>query len=420
MRFLLGAIFLAALAAGSSTSRDAETALGLAFDALNAEHYDEAARLFVQAVEQFPEDPASADAYYWGAFARYRLGTAAELRAAERLLALQRQRFPDAPTFADAAELTLRVAGALARGGDAGSREALQRRVDGLPATCGPRSAAAPADVAALDELRTVDPGRLLPVAKEILSRNDCPAALRRRAAFLLSQARGSDIEDVLARAARSDRDDEVRRLGLYGLAQIRTATAVESLTALLAPSSPPETQVQAVLALADVGTPVAQEALRRGALDGTLASPARGEAIFRLGQRGDNSAFLRSLLPRLATEPEASTREALQRRTLFSLSQKGGDDNDRWLLSVARVARHPMSLRVYAIFAAGEAGATTEALAELYGQVSERELSTQIIDVLGARKDARSKQWTAEVAANDPQPWARERAQSWIDRKGS
>src|SRR4030095_10420894 len=108
---------------------------------------------------------------------------------------------------------------------------------------------------------------------------------------------------------------------------------------------------------------------------------------------------------------------EVLRRRVLFSLSQKRGDGNDAWLVSQARAVRHPLPLRQYAVFAGGEARASSESLAELYRQVSERELRLQVIDVLGARRDARSMQWTAEGAARDPQPSARERAQAWIEK---
>jgi len=390
----------------AAPAQTAEDALALGFDALNADRYGEAAQLFVAVAERFPRAAAAADAYYWGAFARYRLGTEAGLREAARLLDLQRQRYPTAPTRADAAALTLRVAGALARGGDAAARQLLRRRADSLPETC-----TTPTDVAALDELWTIDPGRTFPIVKAIVARGECDATLRRRAAFLLTQMRGPDVEPLLMRAAR-DPDLEVRRLAVYGLAQIRTPSAVESLSEMLVPSASPDTQLQAVLALADVGNAAAQAALRRAAGDGALSSPAREEAIFRLGQRGDNTAFLRDLFARL-------TDDVLRRRVLFSLSQKGGDGNDAWLVSQARAGRHSLPLRQYAVFAAGEARASTESLAELYRQVSERELRLQIIDVIGARRDARSTQWTGDVASRDPQPWARERAQSWLEKGG-
>lgn len=390
----------------AAPAQTAEDALAAGFDALNADRYAEAAQLFVAVAERFPRATAAADAYYWAAFANYRLGTEAGLREAARLLALQRQRYPTAPTRVDAAALELRVAGALARGGDATARQLLRRRADSVPGNC-----TTPTEVATLDELWTVDPGHTTPIVKAIVARGDCDETLRRRAAFLLTQTRGPDVEALLVRAARSDPDEEVRRLAVYGLAQIRSPSAVASLSEMLAPSAPPDTQVQAVLALADVGSAAAQTALRRAAGDGSLASPAREEAIFRLGQRGDNSAFLRELFDRLSDD-------ALQRRVLFSLSQKGGDGNDAWLVSQARAERLPLSLRQYAVFAAGEARASTESLAELYRQVPQRELRLQVIDVIGPRRDARSMQWTAEVASTDPEPWARARAQSWIEKK--
>ena len=70
---------LAVLAMGSPP-QTAESALAAGFDALNADRYGEAARLFAAVPDRFPRAGPAADAYYWAAFASYRLGTEPGLR----------------------------------------------------------------------------------------------------------------------------------------------------------------------------------------------------------------------------------------------------------------------------------------------------------------------------------------------------
>ncbi len=94
-------------------------------EALNRREYRKAADLFAQIPARYPKSGYAPDAYYWQAFALYRVGREPELRAALDALRRQRERYAGAATKGDAAALEQRIQGVLARGGD----EAAQREV---------------------------------------------------------------------------------------------------------------------------------------------------------------------------------------------------------------------------------------------------------------------------------------------------
>ncbi|MEP6688898.1 MAG: hypothetical protein ABJC36_11165, partial [Gemmatimonadales bacterium] len=86
--------------------------------ALDRRDYRQAAELFAQVPVRFPRSGYAADAYYWRAFALYRVGGTGQLHAALAALDTQRDRFPKAATKGDAKALASRIQGELARQGD--------------------------------------------------------------------------------------------------------------------------------------------------------------------------------------------------------------------------------------------------------------------------------------------------------------
>src|SRR6476620_8745113 len=87
-------------------------------EALDRRDFRAAADLFAQVPSRFPKSGYAADAYYWRAFALYRLGGTAQLKAALQALDTQRTRYPKAATKGDANALESRIQGELARQGD--------------------------------------------------------------------------------------------------------------------------------------------------------------------------------------------------------------------------------------------------------------------------------------------------------------
>src|SRR5687767_1073826 len=98
--------------------------------ALDDKSYDAAARLFDSIVTRYPRSVYTPDALYWKGFALYRNGN---LDAAVAALETQADRYPNAPTRADAAPLLIVLKGELAKRGD----QAARREVDSAAGASG-------------------------------------------------------------------------------------------------------------------------------------------------------------------------------------------------------------------------------------------------------------------------------------------
>jgi hypothetical protein len=86
--------------------------------ALDRRDYSRAAELFARVPSRFPRSAYAGDAYYWNAFALYRIGGTSQLHAALDALDAQRGSHPKAATRGDAQALERRIEGELARRGD--------------------------------------------------------------------------------------------------------------------------------------------------------------------------------------------------------------------------------------------------------------------------------------------------------------
>ena len=101
-------------------------------EALDRRDYRQAADLFAQVPARFPRSGYAADAYYWQAFALYRLGgTAAAPRRARGARHPARAVPQGAPTKGDAKALASRIQGELARRGDPRRRRSGESAADG-------------------------------------------------------------------------------------------------------------------------------------------------------------------------------------------------------------------------------------------------------------------------------------------------
>lgn len=405
---------------------------------LNRRDYRTAAQLFGQIPARFPRSGYAPDAFYWQAFALYRLGGDRELRLARDALRRQRDRFPKAATNGDAAALEQRIQGELARRGD---REAVaavtvEARSAGeipvpptpptpptppMPPTPGVHGVSRASDgcaqsdddmkVAALNALQQMDAAKARPILRRVLARRDAGSAcLRRKALFLLAQQNEPGTEDVLLESVRTDPDPEVRRQAVFWLSQVGTERAVGALDSILRFSKDPEIQDKAVFALSQHGSPKAQQALRAYAERAEVPDALKERAIFWIGQNEnpENAGFLRSLYGRLKSEE-------LKRKVLFSLSQMGGEENGRWLLGIARDTAQGIEMRKQALFWAGQGGVSLGELTKLYSDVGDQQMREQLIFVYSQRDEPEALDKLIEIAKRDPNPDLRKRALFWL-----
>ncbi|MDQ3136340.1 MAG: HEAT repeat domain-containing protein [Gemmatimonadota bacterium] len=409
-------------------------------EALDRRDYRRAADLFAQVHARFPRSGYAADAFYWRAFALYRTGGTAQLRAALAALDAQRDRFPKAATRGDARALAGRIQGALARQGDpeaaAWVAEAAQdvARQPTPPTPPSPPSPGMPAappmpptpptggeercgddendtKLAALNALQQMDDDRARPILRRVLARRDASSVcLRRKAVFLIAQESAEGTEDILLETARNDPDSEVREQSVFWLSQVGTERAVGALDSILRGSRDPAIQDKAVFALSQHGSERAMQALRTYAERPDLSAELREKAIFWIGQSGGarNEAYLRSLYGRLKDE-------SLRDKVLFSVSQAGGAENGRWLLGIARDGGQPLELRKKALFWAGQGDASMADLAGLYASMPGRDMREQLIFVYSQRDEPAAVDKLLDIAKRDPDLELRKKALFWL-----
>jgi HEAT repeat protein len=456
MRDLLNGLVLAALAVGGALTNaptqaeppamqatevpppptlqgdPADSIYRLARTALQQRDYRRAADLFGQITARHPGSGYAGDAFYWHAFALYRLGGNQQLRQALELLNTQRTRYSKAATRGDAAALERRIQGELAQRGDPEAARAIQEAARALelppvppvppvPPTppTPPVPPALPGDcddddderLAALSALLQMDEARAAPVLRKVLARRDPGSVcLRRKAVFLVAQHEAPGAENVLLEAARSDPDPEVRSQAVFWLSQVGTDEAVAALDSILRLTKDADIQDKAVFALSQHESKRAQAALHAYAQRTDVSEAIREKAIFWIGQSGsaEDQAFLRSLYPRLQSGE-------LKNKLLFSIAQSGGKENLAWLVEVARNRSEPLELRKQALFWAGQEGATGGDLARLYDSFNERELRDHLIFVMAQDADRAAADKLLEIAKKDPDPELRKKALFWL-----
>lgn len=411
---------------------------------LDRNEYRKAAESFARLLQRYPRSSYAAQALYYQAFAYYRSGREADLRAAqEALTRLQESYATSEAALRDAEALLARVNGELARRyADVAAAEAIAAAVGrAMPAVAAvpeqlavpvmpPLPPLAPPPVSpggqacqgeeevrlvALQALAQMSPERALPALQRILAdrddTGDCALELRRMAVFVLAQHVSEDNVDLLLDVARNDPSPELRQQAVMWLSAVPGERTLSALQDILRTSSDPEIQSRAILALAQFSDPRATATLRDYALRRDVPAEQRAQAVFWLGQRGpENEAVLREIY--------ASTTELeIKERVLFSLAQAGGEANTTWLMRVARDTEEPMELRKKALHWAASQGIATAELASLYEQLPEDELREQLIYVLAERNEPAAVDRLLEIARSEENMELRKRAIFWLSQ---
>jgi HEAT repeat protein len=433
---LEGLVELGAAEVGDvAVERDpADSLYRAARQALNRNQYRRAADLFRQLRERHSGSKYAADAYYWEAFALYRVGSDDALRAARTVLRQQREQHPNASTHTDAEVLLRRVQGTLARRGDAEAAQAIteevdtiapQRRVGRDPRTPRhPRTPRTPRTVrssdcgdeddirvAALNAMLHMDADRALPILKTVLEKRDEESScLRRKAIFLISQKHGAETEDILLDAARRDPDAEVRQQAVFWLSQVGTEKAAIALDSIIRNATDTELQEKAVFALSQHHSARAAQALRAYAERRDAPRHIREQAIFWLSQHGsaETAEFLKTLYPKLEDDE-------LKEKVLFSFSQMHAARTDRWLLDVALNKNENIEIRKKALVWAGQGHAPIADLVALYDRTDAFEMREQLIFVYSQRHEAEVVDKLLEIAKSDPDRELRKKALFWL-----
>jgi len=383
--------------------------------ALNAGSYERAATLFRRIHSQHPQSAYAADAYYWEAFARYRLDDTENLESARELLQAQAENYPSASTRGDARTLAVQIRERLAQRGDAEAAADITREA-GEPSRPAPKQGACPEEeddvrLMALNALLNMDADRAIPILRQVLERRDaCSVELRRKAVWLISQKRSDENTRVLLEVVRNDPDREVREQAVFWLSQVRSEEAVTALDSILQESDDERIQEKAIFALSQHRSARASEILRRYAEREDAPEKLRENAIFWLGQgREANAQFLQDLYGKVSSEK-------LKEKIIFAMSEQRGDAGGEWLLDIALDQNEPVKLRKSALFWAGQKrGIPVDRLGDLYGTMPDREMKEQVIFVLSQRKETEAVDALMDIARNEEDSDLQKKAIFWL-----
>ena len=433
-----------------SEADPADSLYRAAREALNRSNYQRSAELFRRIRQDYPKSAYAADACYWEAFARYRLGGSDHLRQALEILDLQARRYPKAATRSDATVLATRIQGELARRGDATAAAAITAQAEAAavaavaarPPTAPalPRAAIVPvgpgpvsfapkvamagpgasegceededdARVAALNAVLQMDQERAEPLLQKVLARRDSGSVcLRRKAVFIVSQKRTPRTESILLGSARNDPDGEVREQAVFWLSQVGTEAAVTALDSILQKSPSPQLQEKAIFALSQMDTPRARQIIRSYAARNDAPAEVQEQAIFWIGQQPspENAAFLRDLYKKVGTD------EARE-KVIYALAQMKDQGSTRWLLDLAVDRSVSVEARKQALFWAGQSGASVADLATIYSRATDPEMKEQLLFTYAQSRDKAAVDKLIEIAKTEKDKGLRSKAIFWL-----
>jgi TolA-binding protein len=384
-----------------------------AHELLRRGEYRRAATIFRELPQRFPSSAYLADALYWQAFALYRIGGSAELRAALEALDQHRSRYPGAKNRVDAAQLTTRITGALANRGDAAAIAQLRNAATDSALRCDREELQVRAE--ALNALSQSDPDGAVPLLQRTLERRDeCTAPLRRTAVLIVgSKRKDAAAVALLSQVARTDPSYEVRSSALDFLSRLPGDEALGVLDALARDASDERMQRTAVRALARSPSPRARQVVRALVERSETPERVRYEAIAAFDKERSTSediAWLRTLYTR-------STDSRFKGRLVQTLANIGGPDVDQWMLTLARNTEEDSETRRYALRRVARTLPVAD-IARLYDTAAERPVRESLIEALAERPEAEAADKLVDIVKTGTDPQLRRQAINALTRK--
>lgn len=319
--------------------------------ALREQRWMDAAEYFEEAVKA---DKSQADAaMYWSAYAYYKAGRSKD---AERELRRLEKKYPDSRWLKEAQSLRIE---------NQDSAESIERAASG--------------DSVMDDELRLFalaqlmdrDPDRALPLVLDLM-RNSDSQKVREDALFVLALSEEPAARQVLAESARDSNNPELQRTAIHMLG---TMDATAELQALYPTLQDTESRVAVIEALSIAG----DSAMLKQILANETNPELRRAAIFGIAMEdnAESAVLLESLYQSAGSNEEKMT-------ILESLAIM--DEAEDLALKILSTEKDP-ELQQQAILALGVMDAT-EALGELYGNLSGLEARIAVIEAMSIADD--------------------------------
>jgi HEAT repeat protein len=212
------------------------------------------------------------------------------------------------------------------------------------------------------------------------VARNDPSVDVRVEAIGIIGRLPNEEGVTVLEELTRSD-DERIQRAAIRSLVRHPSARA--------------RTSVRGLVERDDVSERVRSEAL--SAFDSERAT-------------ADDVAWLRALYAKVTTP-------SLKARTLSAIVRVGGPEVDQWLATLARDDNQPSEIRATAMRRIGETMSIAD-LGRLYDSATQQRFRSEIINVLGKRKEDAAADKLIDIVKNGTDPSLRSAAIRAISNK--
>jgi HEAT repeat protein len=379
--------------------------------AMNRGDYRRAASLFKDLPVKQPNSVYASDALYWEAFSLYRIGGSTELQEALTVLDARKNKYPVGRSRGDAdPALATRIAGVLAARG-MGDKELVKRALTEGGNVCDTEDQSVRAE--ALNALRQTDPDEALAQAKKILGRkDDCSVQLRRSALWMIANKKDAGATATLVTVAKTDPSVDLRAEATGFLGSMPGDEALAALEELLK-SDDDRVQRAAVRALTVYPNPRARTAMHALIENNGAAEQLRITALDAFDRDRstlDDASWLRRIYPKIAGA-------RIKGRIVSAVARIGGEQNEQWLLSLAKNEDESIEVRSNALnFVARTADIAS--LGKFYDGASARPLREEIISALGNRKEPEATDKLIEIARSGTDPDVRRSAINTLARK--
>ena len=376
----------------------ADSAYRVARELFNRGEYGQAVQAFRSLPTRYPNSQYAPEAAYYQAFSLFRIGGTAELREALAALEASKTRYPNPRSKTEMTNLATRIRGVLAQRGDAQAAAELRATANEQTSTCDREEQAVQAE--AMNQLSRMEGGNINELITRVLARKDeCAIPLRRTAVFLVGNRRDAQAVTILSGVARNDPSVDVRVEAIGVIARLPNeegVTVLEELTRsdderiqrsairslVRHPSARARTSVRALVERDDVSERLRSEAL--SAFDAERAT-------------ADDVAWLRALYAKVTTN-------SLKARTLSAIVRIGGPEVDQWLATIARDDNQPSEIRATAMRRIGQTMPIAD-LGRLYDTATQQRFRSEIISVLGKRKEDAATDKLIDIVKNGTDP---------------
>jgi len=413
----------------------------VARETLNRGEYRRAADQFATFTQRYPQSRYRPAAIYWQSFALYRAGTEADLRRSLGLLDDLAKQSGTASDDPDVSALMTRVIGALASRGDEAAAARLRDGAARNGASCDREDIEVKAE--ALSALVQNDPAGSRPVLTRILARRDeCSVPLRRRAVYLLGKDGDASRVDEVLEIAKTDPSREVRSDAISRLAQIPGDRSTAALEQFLNASNDEGTQRAVIRALRsrddanaartirrliereDVGDELRAEAIRSlvgccGAEAVWVASPApSGQNRVNVAQARRQPGLSEADVALLRGVYEKSASRTVRTAVVETIARAGGAPAEAWLMALVRNPAEDLRFRSAALGRLRRAETPIDELGRLYDALTERELRSNLVQILADREEPGATDKLIEIVKTGTDPVIRRMAISALTRK--